>query len=78
MDLVRCSPQSHLEVPHSTVLCRVMQSFLQHSKKAEGNLGGQGSWQILCLEINLHFLLLAEFLAEAPQRRSETQVLQSR
>ena len=37
----------------------------------------QGSWQIMCFEVNFHFLLLAEFLAESSQRRSEAQVLQS-
>ena len=35
MNLIRCSPQSHFEVPYSTVFCRVMQSFLQHSEEAK-------------------------------------------
>ena len=35
MNLIRRSPQSHLEVPYSTVLCRVMQSFLQHAEEAQ-------------------------------------------
>ena len=35
MNLIRCSPQSHFEVPYSTVFGRIVQSFLQHSKEAK-------------------------------------------
>ena len=35
VNLIWCSPQSHFEVPHSTVFRRVVQSFLQNSKKAK-------------------------------------------
>ena len=35
VNFIWCSPQLHFEVPHSTVLRCVVQSFLQNSKKAE-------------------------------------------
>jgi hypothetical protein len=70
MDLTRRSPQSHFEVPHSTVLRRIVESFLQNSEEAQRNVRGQRAWQILEFEVNLRFLLLPELLAEASDGHS--------
>ena len=64
MNLFRRSPQSHFKVPYPTVFCRIVQSLLQYSEEAKGNVRRQRDWQIVGFEVNLHFLLLAEFLAE--------------
>ena len=78
MNLIRRSPQFNFEVAYPTVFCRVMQGFLQNSEEAKRNVRRQRDWQIVDFAVNLHFLLLAEFSAEASHGRSDTQVLQSR
>jgi hypothetical protein len=70
MDLTRRCPQSHFEVPHSTVLRRIVESFLQNSEEAQRNVRRQRAWLILEFEVNLRFLLLPELLAEASDGHS--------
>jgi hypothetical protein len=50
-----------------------MEGFLQNSEEAKSGVWRHGAWQIVGLEVNLHFLLLAEFLAEASHSSSNTQ-----
>src|SRR5690242_1659927 len=53
-----------------------MEGFLKHSEEAERNVRRQRCRQIACLEVDLHFLLLAELSAEASYGSSNTQILQ--
>ncbi len=76
MNLVRSSPQLHFEVPYPTVLCGIVESFLEHPVQAERNVRRQGAWQIVALEVNLYFLYLAEFSTEASHGNSKTQIFQ--
>jgi hypothetical protein len=50
---------------------RIMQSFLQDSKETKRSIGGQKDRNIIRVEVNLYFLLLAEFSAKASHRRSK-------
>ena len=77
MNLTGRSPQSHFEVPYSTVFRGIVQGFLQNSEEAKRDVRRQRAWQIVGCEVNFHFLLLAEFSAEACDGRNKTQVLQS-
>lgn len=72
MNLLRGSPQSYLEVPYPAVLHRIVEGFLQYSKEAKRSVRRQTAGQIVGLEVNLHFLLLAELSAETSHGRSNT------
>jgi anaerobic selenocysteine-containing dehydrogenase len=61
---------------YTTVFYRIVQRFLQNSKEAKSAVWLHRAWQIIGLEVNLHFLLLAELLAEASHGRNKTQILQ--
>jgi hypothetical protein len=65
MNLTGRSPQSHFEVANATMFGGIAEGFLQNSEKAKRNVGRQSSRQIVGSEINLHFLLLLEFVTEA-------------
>src|SRR5438874_1986401 len=47
MNLVRSSPQLHFEVPYPTVLCGIVEGFLEHPVEANRNVRRQGAWQIV-------------------------------
>src|SRR5438309_9820851 len=72
MNLIRRSPQSNFEVPYPTVFCGIMEGFLQNSEEAKRSVWRHRAGKIMGLEVNLQFLLLAEFLAEASHRASNT------
>lgn len=38
MNFIRRSIQLHIELPHSAMLCRVVQGSLQHAEEAKGNV----------------------------------------
>jgi len=76
MNLVRSSPQLHFEVLFPTVLCGIVEGFLEHPVEAERNVRRQGACQIVALEVNLYFLYLAEFSTEASHGDSKTQIFQ--
>jgi hypothetical protein len=76
MNFARCSPQSHFEVSYPTVLCRIVERFLQNSEEAKRSVWLQMAWQIVVLEVNLHVLLRAEFSAETSDGGRYTQILQ--
>jgi hypothetical protein len=40
MNLTRRCPQSHFEVPYSTVFCRIAQGFLQNSERGKEKCPG--------------------------------------
>ena len=65
MNLAGRSPQSHFEVANATVFGGIAEGFLQNPEEAKRNVGRQNGRQIVGLEINLHFLLRLEFVAEA-------------
>jgi len=80
MNVTGGSPQSHFEVPNPTVFGRIVKGFLQNSEEGKENVGGRGAGQIVGSEINLHFLLLPEFLTEAlswPQQSQDIAVVTS-
>ena len=76
MNLVRSSPQLHFEVPYPTVLCGIVEGFLEHPVEAKRNVRRHGAWQIVALEVNLYFLYLAEFSTEASHGHSKAQIFQ--
>jgi hypothetical protein len=69
--LLQAFPQAHFEVSSPTMFRRIMQSFLQDSKETKRSIGGQKDRNIIRVEVNLYFLLLAEFSAKASHRRSK-------
>lgn len=52
MNCTRRSEQFNLEVPLSTVLRRIEQCFLQHSKEWKGNLQRHMAWEVMASEVN--------------------------
>jgi len=76
MNLIRRSPQSHFEVPYPAVLDSIVEGFLQYPEEAKRSVRRQGAEQIVGMEVYLHFLLLAEFPAEASHGPSNAQILQ--
>jgi hypothetical protein len=43
----------------------IVQGFLQNPEQAQRNIRRQLAWQITAFELNLDFVVLAEFSAEA-------------
>ena len=76
MNLIRRSPQAHFEVPYSAVFHRIVEGFLQNSEEAQRRVRLQRAGQIMAGKVNVHFLLLSEFFAEASHGASNTQILQ--
>ena len=58
-------PQLHVESLYSTMLGCIVQRFLQNPEQAKRNIRRQLARQITAFELNLDFVVLAEFSAEA-------------